>query len=170
MNTPESNLQRHNREMRESIARLRAEEESNPQAKAIRAAMQLTKSEQAEIEASQAAVVEAERSVGAAMVALNRAQQAQEPPPRGFAFFEKSKGAHKAAAAAVSIPDLRVDLEEARNGLQAAIRRRNAVAARVDQARLQRRSEAKLKYAPKPVKPQSRGDRWMHKGLNGGTA
>lgn len=145
--------------------RYRAELAQNPQQAAMLKAMQPTKAETAEREAAEAAVLEAEKVVGDAMLALGRAERGQPEPPRGFKFFQTSKDSHKAAVVAASIPDLRVDLEEARSALQAAIRRRNTVAARIDQARMERRRTAKLKHAPKLDPVQSRGDGWMHKGL-----
>ena len=161
MNTPETNLQRHAREMRESGERLRAE--ADPQRRAMMAAAEPTKAERAELESAQAAVLEAEQAVANAVLALDRAQRAQEPTPSGFSFFSKSKESHRAAVVSAAIPDLKVDCEEARGTLQAAIRRRNAVAHRIDQARMTRRAEAKRKHSPPPAKPISRGDRWQAK-------
>ena len=166
MNAPkETNLQRTMRENAEAAERYRAEQDRDPTQKAMREALKPTKAEIAEREAAEAAVLEAEQAVGAAMLALNRAEHAKERPPRGFSFFQISKDSHKAAAATVAIPDLRVDLEEARSILGSAIKRRSAVAARIDAARMERRRAAKLKFAPAKVPVQSRADRWMHKGL-----
>ena len=125
--------------------------------------MRPTRAERAELDAAQAAVVDAERAVAIAVLTLDRAQRAKESPPSGFSFFSKSKESHRAAVVSAAIPDLKVDCEEARSSLQAAIRRRNAVAHRIDGARMARRQAAKLKHSPPPVKPTSRGDRWQAK-------
>lgn len=154
MNTPkESDLQREFREFAEASERYRTELARDPMQAAMLKAMAPTKAEAAELEAVQAAVVEAEAAVNNAAAALLRAEEARPAAPSGFDFFRKSR---RAAVAAVSIPALKVDLHEARSMLQAAIRRRNEAAARIDQARMDRRSQAKLKFAPKREKPISR--------------
>ena len=146
-------------------AKQRAERDADPQQREMAKAIEPTKDERLAIEAAQAAVEEAEAVVAAAAITLARAKRGQAPTydkKRPFSFFEKSKGAHKAAADA-AVPGLRIDLEEARNIAQNAIRRRNDTARRVELARMERRRQAKLAHTPprQPGKPI--GDRFAPK-------
>ena len=163
---PETNLQRTFRETGDSLARVRAENANDPMQAAMAEAMRLTSSEQKELDAAQDAVREAEEGWRAAGFALAQAQRGQEPtydPKRPSSFFRKSPAAHKAAARAAA-GGLRIDLEEARMELQAAIRRRNDVLRRVEEARWERRRAAKLKHTPPQPKAQPVGDFFAPKG------
>ena len=163
MNTkPETNMQRDAREMAEAQAQLRAETARDPMFGPMAEAMRVTAKEQAAIDAAQAAVAEAEAAVDAAGFTLARAERGQAPSydkQKPFSFFERSKSSHKAAAEA-AVPGLRIDLEEARNRLQLAIRRRNDTTRRIELARMERRAQAKRRHAPPPVPVRSRSDRW----------
>jgi hypothetical protein len=154
--TTETNLQRHGREMAESQARLRAEQLKDPMYAAMSKAMEPTKAERDELEGAEGAVTMAEQAVAAAFDAIRRAERGIDRGPQGFEFFTRSKQAHRAAAIKAALPALQVDLGEAQAILQAAIRRRNEVASRVERTRMDRRLEAKLSHSPKRVPPQRR--------------
>ena len=163
MTTTETNLQRDAREMTESQARLRAEMAKSPQFVAMSEAAELTKDEQAVLDAAQAKVSEAEAAVGAAGLALNRARRGQAPvkeqdAKHPFGFFLKRPETHRAAAAA--LPGLTSDLAEARMAHQSAIRRYNALTADVNRARLERRRVAKVANAPQVGALESHADGW----------
>ena len=134
---------------------------ANPQRAAMARAAEPTKEERERIAAAEQAVIEAEQAVNAAGVTVARAREGIPPTydkKRPFSFFERGLSAHKAARAA--LPTLEIDLSEARDLLQNAIRRRNSVTREINVARGERRMAAKLAHAPKPEPVQLRGDRW----------
>ena len=146
-----------------STERQRAEIAANPQLAAMAKANAMTKDEQAQIDAADAAVREAEAAVGAAGLAASRARRGLAPllaqdGKRPGGFFLKRPETYRAARA--SLPALEADLSEAPMALQNAIRRRNGTVAAVNRARRERRQAAKLKHAPKPQPVRSRNDGW----------
>lgn len=146
----------------------RAERAAVPQFVAMDAAMELTKDEKALLAAADAKVTEAKAAVGAAGVALKRAERGMDPTPaydksKPFSFFLKSPATYKAAKA--SLPGLKADVEEARTHHQNAIRRRNATERSINLARAERRRAAKAKHAPKREPVKSQGDKWMALGM-----
>lgn len=147
-----------------SVEKDRAERNANPQFAAIAAAAQRTKDEQAQLDAADAAMREAEAAVSAAGLAVSRARQGLDATPmydkqRPHSFFQKRPETYRAARA--SLPALEADLSEARLALQNARRRRNGTERTINAARAERRRAAKLKHAPKPAPAKSRGDRWI---------
>ena len=160
--TTETNLQRTFRELREARERVKAEAANDPQQAAMVEALRVTPDEQAAIDAAQQAVADAEAAVNAAKFALSRAERGRVPVydrSQPFSFFKKSRAAHKAAADA-AVGGLRIDLSEAQSQLQAAIRRRNDVARRIELARMERRRAAKVKYSPAKPPLRRLNDGW----------
>ena len=142
--------------------RQRAERDANPQLAAMAKAMEPTKDERDRIATADQAVREAEEAVNAAGRTVAQAREGIPPTydkKRPFSFFERGLSTHKAARAA--LPALAIDLAEAQDLLQNAIRRRNAVSREVEEARMARRQAAKLKHSSKLEPVKSHGDRWV---------
>lgn len=144
-----------------SLALQRAETAANPQFAAMAKALEPSKDERERIAAADQAVREAEQAVNAAGLTVAQARKGIPPTydkARPFTFFERGLSAHKAARAA--LPTLEIDLAEARDLLQNAIRRRNGLGRVVEQARMERRRAAKLAHTPKLAPVHPRSDSW----------
>ena len=146
-----------------SAERQRAEIAANPQLSAMAKAHAITKDEQAQLDAADAVVAEAEAAVNAAGVNLNRARRGMAPiraadAKRPFTFFQRRPETYRAAKE--SLPGLEGDVAEARVMLQTAIRRRNSAIRAINLARGERRTAAKLAHAPKPTPPEPRNTGW----------
>ena len=128
----------------------------------------LTKSERDRLTAADEAVTAAESEVsrlGRRLIELRRTSenvtQATVSPATGFArFLNAPRDAVAAASARREAAAVEMDLQSARDRLQAAVRELRTVEREVSRARTLRRGQAERNAAPTRSKPVSRSDPW----------
>ncbi len=155
------------REVRELDAAMRRMVESrSPVEAAMANALRLTRVEADELSAAEARLSAAEQAMGAIRADIARLEAGLRPAERkvgeskaGKSFFQKLIDPDARAAAARNLPELRLDLAAAREAWTAANRKRNALLARLNDARHERRRAVKAQHATsEPVR--SRNDGW----------
>jgi len=163
--TPETPLRRFAREQREAQQRLAAELDADPQQRAMREALKLTKAESEDLARAEAQVTEAEEAVGRIIGAI-QALEAGRTVTREFttrdgrSLFRKLMDPPAKAKAAAELPALKEDLAAARGVLTSARRKRQSVLNAINTARMRRRQAAKAAHAPAPPPVKARGDWW----------
>ncbi|MGI8657228.1 MAG: hypothetical protein ACR2K4_00470 [Candidatus Limnocylindria bacterium] len=159
----ENNIQREAREMDAALRRM--VESRSPVEVAMADAMRLTRVEADELSVAEARLGAAEQAMGAIQADISRLEAGLRPVERkvgeskgGKSFFRKLIDPDARAAATRNLPELRLDLASAREAWTAANRKRNALLARLNGARNERRRAVKAQHATsEPVRSQIDG-------------